>query len=295
MKNKIRKTVDDALLHVSRKENRHMIEEALKIYLSPFGEQQVELDKEHGFNSWLIHDYASVVDSPLLEKFYEDSLMKETIEKSVYSIFKVVVETKQIVFKDVITSVDYIIDDDHLYNAGDLVKIRLYPVEDKWVMLDNPEYLEPSMETLVRKSVMSKYNAYCSMNEPMHIEVFVKTQSQLIYHLTNIIDFYEAELEDEDEYQVHVATYAMKDKEVLLDLLLDSDEFQMIEVDGDNTIVHMLSDDIQLAELVISHDRVEIESTSKSCLGLVRDAFERLLGASATFLKEEMLRLDDLL
>lgn len=297
MLNKIRKVLDETLVHVSQKKNNKLVNDAFKWYKSPFGAVKTDMDLEYGFNNWLLHDYLVNQKTPLVEYYLNDFDKKavEAVSKSVYSVFKVQIETNNVVFKDVITSQDYLIDSDQVFNNNDLLKVRLYPVDNKFVILDNVEYYDQSLETIIRKSVMNKYNEYCSANEPMGIQVFVKRHSQLIYHLTNIIDFYEAELEEEAGLDVYVATYAIKDKDELLDLLLDTDAFQLIEHNEYETIVDFVSEDVQLAEIVVTSQKVEIEVNSETGLLFAKETFESAVASKAVFVKDEIISLSDLL
>lgn len=288
--NAINKALDEALINSVEKKDQ--VEQALLVYKSPFGSQMTDVVVENGFNGYLVHDY-TIEGSPFIYELIGKTPEAEVIYKSIYSIFKVHIEGQNIIFKDVITSRDYVVKSDQLFEDGDLITVRLYPENHHFMILDNPVYYPDTLEAVIRKSVMHQYNVYCSMNEPMHIEEFVKKHSQLVYHLTNIIDFYESELDD--DLEVYVATYAVKDKEAVLDALLDTNDFQLIEKDGDEVIIEYVSEGAQLAEIVVSHASLEIEVTSKSGLRLVKELVDDLIKDHGTFIKEATLSMDDLL
>jgi hypothetical protein len=221
--------------------------------------------------------------------------MIDIITRSVYSVFLVNHEKQNIVFKDLFTGIDYVLDTEQAFEAGDLLSVRLYPVGDKYLILDNAEFYETSMEQTIRQSVMSKYNEYCSSNEPIGIEVFVKEHSQLVYHLTNIIHYYEAELEEESDLAVFIAEYAIKEREALLDSLLDTDYFQIIETYEDEMTLVLLDDGNQIAELLVTSHKLEIEANSKAELSISRSILEQYNEGRAAFIKEAELSLDDVL
>ncbi|MBI9014854.1 MAG: hypothetical protein JEZ08_21675 [Clostridiales bacterium] len=292
---KINEAIEQILTSLTTDEYKDEVSKAFNIYKRPFSNFDVEIDIERGFNQWLIHDYKLSDGTKIAEKILTDKTMIDTIQNALYSVFKVHHEKNHIILKDVLTNKDYVLESDQLFEEGDLVCIRLYPVNNKYTVIDNPEFHDMSLETTIRKSVMSKYNEYCSSNEPMSIEVFIKEHSQLIYHLTNIIKYYENELEEEVDLSVFVAEFAIKEREVLLDNLLATDHFQIIETYEDEMILNVLDDGIQIGEAVVTHDRIEIETTSKGMLDIAKDILENCSEERAVFIKEGKMTIDDLL
>lgn len=271
------------------------VEEALKLYKRPFKQYDMDIDIEHGFNQWLIHDYVTKGGHKFASKVLNDKASIHAIETSVYSVFHVLKEKVGYVFKDVFTGVDYVIETDQLFEANDLICIRLYPVGEKNYIVDNALYYEKAFEPTIRRSVMNKYNEFCSTNEPIAIEAFIKSHSQLIYHLNNIVHFYENELEEESDLSVFVAEYAVKDKEALLDQLLDTEHFQIIESYEDEMILVLLDDQVQIGEVVVTPNKMEIEANTQTTLEFAKDIVKRSAGDKAVFVKEAELSIDDLL
>lgn len=291
----INKGVEQLLLSLSESEYSEEIEYAFNIFKRPFSHFDLDVDIEHGFNGWLIHDYKFRDGQTLAKKVLDSDQMISIITESVYSVFLVNHEKQNIVFKDLFTGRDYVLNTEQAFEAGDLLSVRLYPVGEKYLVLDNAEFYEPSMEQSIRQSVMSKYNEYCSSNEPIGIDVFVKEHSQLVYHLTNIIHYYEAELEEESDLAVFIAEYGIKEREILLDSLLATDYFQIIETYEDEMTLILLDDGIQIAELLVTSHKLEIEANSKAELSLSRSILDQHADGRAAFLKEAELSLDDVL
>ena len=291
----INEAIEEILISLATDEYKEEVSRALNIYKRPFSNFDLELDIEHGFNQWLIHDYKSSDGTKIAEKILTDKTIIDTIKNALYSVFKVHHEKNHVIFKDVLTNVDYVVESDQLFEDRDLICIRLYPVQGRYTVIDNPEFHEPSLETTIRKSVMTKYNEYCSTNEPMSIEVFIKEHSQLIYHLTNIIHYYENQLEDDVDLSVFVAEFAIKEREILLDSLLKTEHFQIIESYDDEMILNILDDQIQIGEAVVIHDRLEIETNSKGMLDIAKDIVVKHSQERAVFIKEAKMTIDDLL
>ncbi|MBN2796000.1 MAG: hypothetical protein JXR88_11380 [Clostridia bacterium] len=294
MNTKIENLVDEALIYAANERNQVFINKAIQVYHAPFGDQKTDLDMDQGFNNWLIHDYVYQGKS-LIDDIEGDLIVKNSIKNSRYSVYKIRIEHEKIVLKDVVTGEDYVLQTEQYFEENDLMKIRIYPVENYWIMNDVPEFYDSSLEDVIRKSVMTQYNNYCAAFQPVHIREFVKSQSQLILHLTNIIDFYEAELNEDEGFEVYVSTFALKNRDEVLDLLLNTDDFLLIENDGDETIIHMVSDHVQLAEIVVTSFKMEIEAVSKVQLEMVKSTVSQILEDRVVFIKDEMLSLDDLL
>lgn len=296
----INNIIDETLIFLAKNNYKTEIDRALKQYKSPFAEQGLDLDIEQGFNNWLIHDYQKSDKSYIISDYFknkniDDANLFNMINKSVLSIFKISIQNKNIVFKDIITQADYVIETEQEFNDGDVIKIRVYPFDNKFYIVDLGTYYSAELEPTIRKSVMSKYNEYCSANEPIKIDVFVKKHSILIYHLTNIIDYYESELSSEDEVSVFVATYAVKDRVLAIDKLVDSNSFQFSEQYDDELILVLLSDGAQVAEAVVTVNQIEIESNSSVLLSYSKAELEKVVGDTAVFVKEKELFLEDLI
>lgn len=295
MLDKLRASVDHVLTCLSKEAYKDEVKKAFEIYKRPFNHFDLDIDIEHGFNQWLIHDYVTTEKKTFAVILETDPEMSRALADSIFSVFKVITEKHGFVFKDVVTSVDYEVETDCLFEPDDLVHVRLYPYEGKYRILDNPSHYPQSMETSIRQSIMNKYNEYCSANEPIGIDVFVKTNSQLIYHLTNIIHYYENEMLEEQEYKVFVSIYALRNRELVLDLLLDTNHFQIIETFEDEMTLVVLDDEIQVAEALVTSSNIELEANSMTALMLSKDLLEKAAGKEVVFIKENELSIDDLL
>ncbi len=301
--NQIDSLIEETLVYIAKNNYKSEIERALIEYKRPFANQVLELDVEQGFNSWFIHDYKKKDDTYIISDYLKNRNLDivdgldlfKAINESVFSIFKVSLQRDNVVFKDIITQADYIIDTDREFKENDIIKVRVYPGKSKYHIVDSGTFYSVELEETVRKSVMSKYNEFCSSNQPVTIAEFVKTHSVLVYHLANIIDYYESELSGEDELSVFVATYALKNKEEAVDKLLVSGSFQILEQYPDELVLVLLSEEQQIAEVVISVDTVEIEATSKTFLEYSKSIFEETVLEYAVFIKDEELHLEDLI
>lgn len=293
MINKIRASVDELLLALNKQFGEE-IKTATKVYEGPFEGLNFDLDIDYGFNNWIIHDYKTKK-GYLVDLVDMDEEIKNAIKGSVLSIFKVNLERNNIVFKDLITGEDYIIETEQLFNDGDIVKVRVYPKNHKYLIIDNPHFYSPTLESTIRKSVMSKYNEFCSKNEPIDIRDFIKNQAQLIYQLANIIDFYEAEMEDDESLYVYTVKYGIKDKEEALDLLLETEVFQITDQYEDETTLIVLDEGVQVAEVLVLPSFIEVEATNESLRKIAMDLIEGVLKEHAVKLSEEVLGIDDIL
>ncbi|MCH4887749.1 hypothetical protein EZV73_09200 [Acidaminobacter sp. JC074] len=293
MLNRISQAVDKVLTEVS--ENYQLdVKAAFEIYKRPFNSYDMDLDIEHGFNQWLIHDYRNAKGETMAELILEDE-MKDVLMNSIHSVFKVIFEKNKIVFKDLFTAVDYVIESSETFENNDLVSVRIYPVEGKYLVVDNPEFYGAELEMTIRQSIMNKYNEYCSSNAPMGIEDFIKDNSQLIYHLTNIIHYYENEMMEDDDMVVYVAEYAIKERELVLDMLLNTDHFQILETYEDEMTLVVLDDGVQIGEALVTSHKIELEAKSQTILDIGKSLIHKYAGDSAVFIKDLELGLDDLL
>lgn len=297
----IRGLIDETLIYLGKNNYKNEIDKAFKFYKSPFKNDKSEIDIEHGFNDWLIHDYKKSDGLFIVEDYLKNknSLKKDElgniIKNSVFSIFKISIQNKHTVFKDIITNIDYIIDTDENYSHGEIIKIRVYPVGKEFCIIEEGVYYQNELESTIRKSVMSKYNEYCSVNKPMSIAEFVKVNSILIYHLTNIIEFYEAELVDEDDLKVLVATYAIKKGNEVVDKLLENSSFQLLEKNNDEVILIIIHEGSQAGEVLVLVNTVEVEATSRDLYIYSKSLIEETLEELIVFVKDEELNLEDLL
>lgn len=294
MLEKIRNSIDKLIIELSEK-HKEVLLRAEKTYTNPFHGLNLDLDKDQGFNNWLIHDYKDQGVSVLDRLTLEDDQVKNTIKNSVISVFRVHIEKVNMVFKDIVTGEDFVVKTDQLFESGDLVKVRLYPVDNHFTIIDNPDFFNPEFENTIRKSIMSQYNRYCAMNEPMDIRVFVKSQSQYIYHLAAIIDYYEAEMEDDESLYVYTVLYGIEDKEEILDLLLDSEHFQLVEQFEDETTIMLYDDGVEISEVLVMPKRLEIDANSSALRDIAKEILEKLLKDKIAKLSEEVQGLDDIL
>ncbi len=294
MLNKISQSVEQILVALAEEQYKKEVKYAFDIFKRPFNHFDMGIDIEHGFNQWLIHDYVTRDNSKLAIKVLDEKEMIDIISNSIYSVFRVHHEKKNVVLKDLFTAKDYTLDSEQVFEDGDIVSVRLYPVKSKYVIVENAEFYEQTMHATIRKSVMSKYNEYCSSNQPVAIEMFIKESSQLIYHLTNIIHHYESQLET-DDMEVHIAEYGIKEREILLDALLKTSYFQIIETYGDEMTIILLDDFVQIAEVLVTSHKLEIEALTKVHMTLAREILEKYAESRAVFIQERELTVDELL
>lgn len=303
VQDRIRNVVDEILIYLAKIDYREEIKSALKIYKSPFNNQKTDLDLEQGFNDWLIHDYKKKDGSYIASDYFKNINSNiidgidyfKVINNSIFSVYKVSIQKNNIIFKDIVTRVDYLIDTSEQYEDGDIIKVRLYPINNKNYIIENGTFYKSDFEKTIRKSIMSKYNDYCSVNEPMDIYEFVKDNSILIYHLTNIIKFYEDALAGEDDLCVYIGHYVLKNRKKIIEMLKSDNQFQLEDDYNDETIFTLLTDKMKSAEIVVAFNKIEIEATSKTLLTFSKSALEMLLNDLIAFVKDEELFLEDLL
>lgn len=294
MKKDIQNLLDKGLMIMSQDKNKAIVAKAMDLYVSPFSDKTMREDHTKDFTMWFLHDYKQLGKS-IFEINDINSPALENLQESLVSIFKVNYENKNMIFKDIFTNKDYKIDSDQFFDDGDLVQVRIYPVEDYYILLDEPLYFDTEYEKTIRKSIMYQYNNYCSVHGPIAIEDFIKSQSHMIYHLMTIIEYYEQVLQDDENLHVYVAKYKIEDKDSILDLILDSEDFQLIEHNKYETLIHHLSDEGVLAEVLVTSQWLEIECVSESILSLTQSVVESLIKDEGTFVSVDHLRLDDLI
>lgn len=294
MENKIKNLLDQGLNLMSEKAMEPIIKEAMDIFKSPFAGQSIDVEIDNQFSDWFLNDYKKNGQSI----FTMNGISNEAqvcLEASFLSIFKVSDEKNKIVFKDILSQNDYVVKTTAICQPGDLIKGRLYPFENEFLLIDEPTYFDSNYDSTIRKSIMFQYNSYCSMNGPTALEAFIKDQSLMIYHLSTLIEYYEGVLEDDESLYVYVAKYKIENKDLLLDELLNHNDFQLIEHNTYETLIHHLVSDKILAEVLVNDHWVEVECVTETDLMLTRDRLEMVLGSKAVFISESRLGLDDLL
>lgn len=294
MENKIKNLLDHGLNLMSEKAMEPIIKEAMDVFKSPFTGQSIDLEIDNDFSDWFLNDFKKNGQS-ILTMNGITSEEQQCIDDSFLSIFKVSDEKNKIVFKDILSQKDYMVKTTAICQPGDLIKGRLYPFENEFLLIDEPTYLDSNYDSTIRKSIMFQYNSYCSMNGPTTLEAFIKGQSLMIYHLSTLIEYYEGILEDDESLYVYVAKYKIENKELLLDELLNHNDFQLIEHNAYETLIHHLLSDKILAEVLVNDHWLELECVTETDLMLTRDRLEMLLGSKAVFISESRLGLDDLL
>lgn len=294
MEKKIIEILDQGLALMSQEDMQGLVKEALETFKSPFSGQTIDLDIDNEFSDWMVNDY-KIKGQSIFEYKNMTGPEQASIEASFVSIFKVSDEKDKIVFKDVFTQIDYLVQTTEVCRPGDLIKARLYPWQDHFLLISEPTFYDSNYESTVRKSVMYQYNSHCSVHGPSSVEDFIKGQSLMIYHLSSLIEYYEGVLEDDESLYVHLAKYKLDKKDDLLDVILDQNDFQLIEHNAYETLIHHMVADKIMAEILVDDQWMEVECTSKTDLMLTRERLEMLVGDKAVFLSESCLGLDDLL
>lgn len=105
---------------MGQEDNKGIVQKALDVFVSPFGEKDIREDQTKDFTTWFLHDYRYKGQSIFQVNGIESSFL-EVVEGSLVSIFKVNYENNNMVFKDILTNKDYKIESDQF-----LMMVTLY-------------------------------------------------------------------------------------------------------------------------------------------------------------------------
>ncbi len=279
MINRINENIIKVLENIT---DEKIIDKALLDYKKFFIDMDVE-DMEKGFNSWLVHDYK--VDNKYLFEGVVDSDLTEIFKESLYSVYKIYIEKEDIFFVDVFTNKYYKIQTEEVFREEDLISVRLYPIENHYIISDDIIYYPMDFLPQIKNMILSRYNEVSGIR-PVALEDFIKSNKMFIYQISNIIEFYEKE---NDTMVVYTAKYT-SDKNIF-EAFLTSDNLFLVE-DDDIKVFSLLHENVQIAEITIEDKKIEIEANTQQELEEAKLIMEKY---DVRYIGEEILSLDDLL
>lgn len=265
---------------------------------------------EFGFNQWLIHNYRFEEKSDNFINLFmkqnpgtpEQEPLARMASQSVLSVFQVIRTQHNILLKDVLTRKDFILLNKELTEVLDetaLHLLRLYPEGGSWLAIQEGAAFESSFKEALNRGVLEKFSEASRIHGPQDIEKFIYDNPMMIYKFVEIIESLEmTETAVEEEYAVYQGTFVLKNiKEVAR--MLETMAGIELGIAEDGVWIFRLAlpeePEAQLAEIVLSENKMEVECTSAEDLAASRRLLEAHLGGEAIHLKDEVLDINSLL
>lgn len=301
--------LDSVLFFAMKPEYAPKIERASQVFTKEWAEDTL-YTSEFGFNHWLIHNYRFEDQAENFISLYmqenpgtaEESPLALMAEKSVLSVYQVIRTEHNILLKDVLTRKDFILANEELTTHLDetaLHLLRLYPDGPGWLAVQEGAAFESSFKEALNRGVLEKFSEYSRLRGPQDLEKFVYENPMMIYKFVEIIESLGiTEASTEEEFTVYQGTYVLKDiRETARQLeTLPGIELAIAE---DGVWIFRLpvlgEPEVQLAEIVLSENKMEVECTAAQDLSKCRGLLEEHLGDGIVHLKDEVLDIDSLL
>lgn len=299
--------LDNVLYYALRPEYAETVRIASGDFIAAWSED-MPLGSEFGFNQWLIHDYRFEDGTGFAER-YAASVSGSAPEDfsgmimgSRLSVFSVIRTQHNVVLKDTLARKDYGLTDTAIAERLDetaLHLLRVYPVGSGWLALPEEECIAGSFKEVLVRGIMAKFSEHCRLNGPKELEDFIYANPMLIYKFFEIASSVEmVEEEPADQYMVYQGSYVVKSMKEAAAKLDDLPNAELGIAEEDTWVYRLSSPDEpenQLAEIVISEGRMEVECTSKEDLSQSRRIVEAILAGNAVHLKDEVIDMDTLL
>lgn len=299
---RINELVDGVFLFAMEETYREEILKSRELFSSVINDDVEKI--ENGYNAWIVFDYKLNNENNFIEEYisvHHSSLNKDDLKilndlnEAVFSVFEVVTGNDKRFFKDIVTNKDFEVTNIDNWKNG-LCKGRLVKSKNKYVLLDDYLNYEIGFKEIIRKGILNKYNEYCSTVEPIEIEAFVRGNSVIIYRLLDIIDsLIDDEKNDFQDMFVFQSNYLVKDYSQAKTCLNESKDVAIDDEYDDEIIYRFKGINENLAEILLSQRKLEVECNSEENLAKSKILIEGILGNIVQFMDDEMLRLEDLL
>lgn len=301
--------LDGVLFFAMKPEYAAQVSRASDIFTKEWAEDTLYAS-EFGFNQWLVHNYRFEEKTENFISLYmhqnpngeAETGLARMASKSVLSVFQVLRTQHNILLKDVLTRKDFILSNKELAEIMDetaLQFLRLYPEGDSWLAVQEGAGFEASLKEALNRGVLEKYSEYSRIHGPQDIEAFIYDNPMMIYKFVEIIESLEVtESVSEEEYMVYQGTYVLKD---IRNTAKRMESFPGVElgIAEDGVWIFRLpvpeEPEVQLAEIVLSENKMEVECTSAEDLAATRRLLEEHHGDGIVHMKDEVLDISSLL
>lgn len=299
---RINELVDGVFLFAMEESYREEILKSRDLFSNVINDDVEKI--ENGYNAWVVFDYKLSNGNNFIEEYisiHNSSLKKDELEmlknlnEAMFSVFEVAIGNGNKFFKDIVTNKDFEVINIQDWESG-LCKGRLVKSDNKYLLLNDYLNYEIGFKDIIRKGILNKYNEYCSTVEPIEIEAFVRGNSVIIYRLLDIIDaLIDDEKNDFQDMFVFQGRYIVKNNVDTKALLNGSKDIIKDDEFGGEAIYRFKGINEDLAEIILSHKKLEIECNSEDNLDKSKILIEGILGNLIQFVADEMLKLEDLL
>lgn len=287
---------EEIMVFISKDEFKDEVKRAHNVYIKGLSDDIIEL----GFNEWLVFDYNLKNGKSFIDKFANENdldlnkmKLLESMKKSVFSAFKVMKNSKNKFLKDIFTKMDYKIEDNL---SQQLVIARLINYENVNYIFNLYKEWEETSEDSIKKSILKKYNEYCSNYNNISIDDFIKNNTVALYKYLMIYKDIEIKsVFQDEEFFVYQGKYLISNYEKFINIINNTDKivFQTDEFDSD--IYELYSEGIVLSEIEVIKDKIALECRSKEELDTAMEIINELFNDVLVKIGEEVLNVEDLI
>ena len=244
---------------------------------------------EGAFLDWLVCDRN--IDYKKISNKSNEQLIN-AVKNSYFSIFEVLEIDNNIFVKDIFTGDDFKLENNedlnyHMIFAGRIIELEI----GRYYLKVFSEY-DKELKKIFYSGLMKKYNEWFSEKGHIDIKEFINKESVILYKFLSIYDTISLNEEDE-EYYVYQIEYIFADKGSVKELLEKEAEF--IDECEDGRVYGLNIDEIYFVEVVLSENKLEVETSSEDLIEKCKDRIIKIFGDKVRHLKDLKLFIDDLL
>ncbi len=270
------------------------MKKAYKYYVSDRQISGTHSDK--GFNDWVIHDYRFKGKYELIDLYKENNIIDDDVYKSFknskISFFNVLKTENNFILKDLFDKTDFAIGNIELLDETGIIFARIYPYNNQYYFVDEMTIFDGSFKEYLLKGIMSKFAEAKNLIGYLAIDEFIKSNSILLYVFSNVIDD-TIDTEDEEDYDIHEAIYAVKDRIKVDEALRNSENIMILALE--EGIYQIVEDKLILGEIIDLKNKLEIDFRGVEALDEGKKLVDKIFGDSLVHLSDQIITIDDLL
>jgi len=217
----------------------------------------------------------------------------DAIISSYFSIFEVIEIDGKSFVKDIFTGDDFKLENSDEVNSDTLYAGRIIKFREGKHYLKIFSGYDKELKKVFYSGIMKKYNEWFNEKGAVDIKEFISNESIAIYKFLNIYDTISLNDEEDEDYYVYQIEYIFPDKKLVKGILDKEAEF--IEEHDDGMIYRLNVDEVSFVELVLSENKIELETTLEDSIGKCKMKMTEIFGDRIKHLRDVKLFIDDLL
>ena len=284
---------DDLLIYAVSETYTSELEAAKTLYL--------DLDDQDdglGFAEWFVfNNPIRTRGKRIVELFASQSqhALASDLSKSYRSFFQILQHGESFQLQDLMTLKVYQLNHEPLEKSG-IMCTRIIPHGLGYDMIGDDYYLDLTYGDIIKKHLLTQYNDFVTITEPIAFEDFLRTHGQLIFQLIHTLsDIQTDNYADEDDYTLHQAVYITNvSKNDAINAIMQSG-LPLIQEDDEFDVYRVSTDEGTMAEIEWVDQKILILCNQAKPLSDLMTHFKTHLSQVLHFVNQEVLTLDDLL